>query len=499
MEGNPHLLLEGMLLAGYATEATTGYIFIRGEYARVARILDAALEEARAAGYLGDGIQGSTFGFQIYTHLSAGRYMCGEASAMLNALEGKRANPRSRPPHMTGAGLWGRPTVVNNVETLCCAPPVIANGADWWLGLRRGEEGGSKIFGLSGRVQAAGLVGAPARHAHARGPRGARRRHAGRLPGARHHPRRRVHRLRDGGRLRRAARLRLHGEGRQPAGHGDDVRGRRQDLPVALAGQPRALLRPGVVRLVHALPRGSALGAQAAARHRGGPGRAGRPRRAPGDRLGQPAGAALLRPLAGRDPAARERPRRTSARTSRSTSGRGAAGTARAGRRRPARPRTSGSASPRRRRRERPRHRPHRRQCLPGRGRAQHARRRPLAGLRPALLLLAPRHGLRRRLPAVRRDADLDEPPRGGAARDRHGLHDRGRGGHHDLDRASRGARLPAQDDRAAHDQPPPRLSGVRRGRRVPPPGHDGHDRPQLPHASATASAPTRTRTWAPS
>jgi NADH-quinone oxidoreductase subunit F len=158
MEGNPHLLLEGMLLAGYATEATTGYVFLRGEYARVARVIDVALEEARAAGYLGDGILGSSFGFQIYTHLSAGRYMCGEASGMLNALEGRRANPRSRPPHMTGAGLWGRPTVVNNVESLCCAPPVITHGADWWCSIKRGDcdEGGSKIFGLSGRVKRPG-------------------------------------------------------------------------------------------------------------------------------------------------------------------------------------------------------------------------------------------------------------------------------------------------------------------------------------------------------
>jgi NADH-quinone oxidoreductase subunit F len=158
MEGNPHLLLEGMLLAGYATEATTGYIFIRGEYARVAKVLDRALDEARDGGYLGERILDSDFAFQIYTHLSAGRYICGEASGMLNALEGKRANPRSRPPHMAGAGLWGRPTVVNNVESLCCAPPVIAKGAEWWLSIRRpeGQEGGSKIYGLSGRVKRPG-------------------------------------------------------------------------------------------------------------------------------------------------------------------------------------------------------------------------------------------------------------------------------------------------------------------------------------------------------
>ena len=156
MERNPHLLLEGMLIAAYATEATTGYIFIRGEYARVARVLERALDEARAAGYLGENVLGSGFSFRIFVHVSAGRYLCGEASAMLNALEGKRANPRARPPHMTGAGLWGEPTVVNNVETLCCAPPVMRFGAQWWLDQGATEEGGSKLYTLAGRLKRPG-------------------------------------------------------------------------------------------------------------------------------------------------------------------------------------------------------------------------------------------------------------------------------------------------------------------------------------------------------
>ena len=156
MERNPHLLLEGMLIAAYATEATTGYIFIRGEYARVARVLERALDEARAAGYLGDNVLGSGFSFRIFVHVSAGRYLCGEASAMLNALEGKRANPRARPPHMTGAGLWGEPTVVNNVETLCCAPSVMRFGAQWWLDQGLTEEGGSKLYTLAGRLKRPG-------------------------------------------------------------------------------------------------------------------------------------------------------------------------------------------------------------------------------------------------------------------------------------------------------------------------------------------------------
>ena len=203
MERNPHLLLEGMLIAAYATEATTGYIFIRGEYARVARVLERALDEARAAGYLGENVLGSGFSFRIFVHVSAGRYLCGEASAMLNALEGKRANPRARPPHMTGAGLWGEPTVVNNVETLCCAPSVMRFGAQWWLDQGAYRGGRQQAVHPRRAPEAAGVVGAPARHDHARDRRGACRRYAGGLRGASHHPRRRFVTVRRRRRLRR--------------------------------------------------------------------------------------------------------------------------------------------------------------------------------------------------------------------------------------------------------------------------------------------------------
>ena len=136
MERNPHLLLEGMLLAGFATEADEGYIFVRDQYQSAYRALQGAIGEARGRGYLGEHILGSESSFDIELHTSIGRYICGEASAMLNALESQRPNPRARPPHMTGAGLFSRPTVVNNVETYMGVPGIVRHGADWWKSLR---------------------------------------------------------------------------------------------------------------------------------------------------------------------------------------------------------------------------------------------------------------------------------------------------------------------------------------------------------------------------
>lgn len=156
IEGNPHLLVEGMAIASYATGSTIAYGFIRGEYTYPEQLLAQAIRDAYDAGFLGERIFGSDFSLQMYTHLSGGRYLCGEASAMLSALEGRRAVPRFRPPHMSSAGLWARPTIVNNVETLCCVPSIVANGADWWRGLGAGEEGGTKMYTVSGRVRRPG-------------------------------------------------------------------------------------------------------------------------------------------------------------------------------------------------------------------------------------------------------------------------------------------------------------------------------------------------------
>jgi NADH-quinone oxidoreductase subunit F len=156
MEGDPHQLIEGLIVAGYAIEAETGYIFLRAEYQCSAQRLQRAIAEARARGYLGRGIRGSSFSFDIYLHTSAGRYICGEETALLNALEGKRAIPRAKPPFPQMAGLWGQPTVVQNVETLYNIPHIVTHGSDWYRGLAKSKDGGTKIYGVSGKVKRPG-------------------------------------------------------------------------------------------------------------------------------------------------------------------------------------------------------------------------------------------------------------------------------------------------------------------------------------------------------
>ena len=157
MEADPHQLIEGVAIAAYAVQADVAYIFLRGEYHRAARRLEQALKDACGAGYLGRNILGSDFNLDIHLHTSAGRYICGEETALLNSLEGKRATPRAKPPYPQVSGLWGRPTVVNNVETLCNVPHIVRNGADWYRGLGRGQDAGTKLFGVSGRVKRPGL------------------------------------------------------------------------------------------------------------------------------------------------------------------------------------------------------------------------------------------------------------------------------------------------------------------------------------------------------
>jgi len=153
LAGNPHQLLEGLLLAAYAIQATTAFIFLRWEYTQARAIIRNAIAEAKEAGYAGERVLGSDFSIEVRLHVSAGRYMCGEASAMLNALGGGRAVPRPRLPFATVSGLWGRPTVVNNVETLNNVPHIINRGGDWFKGLSRCKDGGTKIYGASGKVK----------------------------------------------------------------------------------------------------------------------------------------------------------------------------------------------------------------------------------------------------------------------------------------------------------------------------------------------------------
>jgi NADH-quinone oxidoreductase subunit F len=159
MEQLPHLLIEGMLISARALKASTGYIFLRGEYVDSARILNRAIDEARAAGLIGKNVLGSGFDFELYVHTGAGRYICGEETALINSLEGRRANPRSKPPFPAAVGVWGKPTCVNNVETLANVPAIVANGVDWYKSLCRpgSEDHGTKLMGFSGKVKNPGL------------------------------------------------------------------------------------------------------------------------------------------------------------------------------------------------------------------------------------------------------------------------------------------------------------------------------------------------------
>jgi NADH-quinone oxidoreductase subunit F len=157
LEGDPHQLIEGMVISAFAIQADVAYIFIRMEYSLSAERIKKAIVEAYNNHYLGKDILGSGYNLELKIHASAGRYICGEETALLNALEGKRAIPRAKPPYATTVGLWGKPTVINNAETLCNIPHIINNGADWFKGLSRSRDGGTKIYGVSGKVKNTGL------------------------------------------------------------------------------------------------------------------------------------------------------------------------------------------------------------------------------------------------------------------------------------------------------------------------------------------------------
>lgn len=153
---NPHALIEGMIIAGYAIGASVGYNYIRGEFWEPYERFEAALEEARAAGLLGKNILSSGFDFQLHSHLGAGAYICGEETALLESIEGKKGQPRFKPPFPAQYGLYGCPTTINNTETLASVPDIIRQGADWFLGLGKPNNGGSKLFSVSGHVNKPG-------------------------------------------------------------------------------------------------------------------------------------------------------------------------------------------------------------------------------------------------------------------------------------------------------------------------------------------------------
>jgi NADH:ubiquinone oxidoreductase subunit F (NADH-binding)/NADH:ubiquinone oxidoreductase subunit E len=161
IDGDPHRLLEGIAIAGYAIGAHEAYIYIRGEYTGPAATLQHAIHEAQAAGYLGRDILGSGFDFHIHLHRGAGAYICGEETALLESLEGKRGEPRLRPPYPTTNGLNGKATLVNNVETLCNVPGILANGAAWYRQMGTEKAPGTKLYPVSGHVKRTGCLEAP--------------------------------------------------------------------------------------------------------------------------------------------------------------------------------------------------------------------------------------------------------------------------------------------------------------------------------------------------
>ncbi len=162
LEHNPHILVEGIALASYALGVQHAFIFIRRGYELAADNLKRAIAEAERAGLLGMDIRSSEFGLKIEIHQSAGRYICGEETALINALEGKRANPRAKPPFPAVSGLWGQPTVVNNVETLANIPAIINHGPTWWKALAAtSEAAGTKLFCISGHVANTGCFELP--------------------------------------------------------------------------------------------------------------------------------------------------------------------------------------------------------------------------------------------------------------------------------------------------------------------------------------------------
>ena len=158
MEADPHIVLEGVLLAAYASGASRAILYIHGEAGLAAARLARAVAQARAASLVGDRVLGRGFACEVELRRGAGGFILGEETALLESIEGRRAQPRTRPPFPVEAGLWGRPTVINNVETLAAVPAIVTRGGAWFAGLGTAQAPGTKVFGLSGPLQRPGVV-----------------------------------------------------------------------------------------------------------------------------------------------------------------------------------------------------------------------------------------------------------------------------------------------------------------------------------------------------
>ena len=161
MEADPHKILEGMAIAGYACGANKGFIYVRAEYPVAVEKLEHAIKQAKKLGILGTKIAHSNFDFDIEIRLGGGAFVCGEATALIASIEGNRGNPRQKPPHLSDYGLWGEPTVLNNVETLANIPAILKNGGEWFKGIGTATSSGTKIFALTGHITHTGLVEVP--------------------------------------------------------------------------------------------------------------------------------------------------------------------------------------------------------------------------------------------------------------------------------------------------------------------------------------------------
>ncbi|MGD8453278.1 MAG: NADH-quinone oxidoreductase subunit NuoF [Phycisphaerae bacterium] len=161
IEHDPHMLLEGILIAGYATQARVAYVYMRGEFMEQFHVLQKAVEEAYAAGYFGTNILGTGYDLDCYIHRGAGAYVCGEETGLIESLEGKRGWPRIKPPFPAVEGVFHKPTVVNNVETLACLPHILTRGLDWWQSLGSENSWGPKMYCVSGPVNRPGCYEAP--------------------------------------------------------------------------------------------------------------------------------------------------------------------------------------------------------------------------------------------------------------------------------------------------------------------------------------------------
>jgi NADP-reducing hydrogenase subunit HndC len=158
LEGDPHSIVESMIISAYAVGANEGYIYIRGEYPIAYDRLEKAIHQAHEYGLLGKNIFNSGFDFDLHVHAGAGAYICGEETALIESIEGKRGEPRARPPYPPTYGLWGKPTLINNVETLANVPPIIRNGAEWYRRIGTGSSPGTKVYTILGNVNVTGLI-----------------------------------------------------------------------------------------------------------------------------------------------------------------------------------------------------------------------------------------------------------------------------------------------------------------------------------------------------